>query len=260
MAQDKLPDYAGRCMSNYYEHYAQRAMQGLDDDSELVDAVCTAQDAMPTLLPVAFAACIEEEEREALARSIEVERQRKQQAEPEAHLAGSAVGAPPTAPPQETTPGQSQPMEVSQTALPGQGIQQTVVAADGTPTTITVTSTTTTTHGQGDTSGQRPAGESQPQEQSSQRDESQSSQQQPSQEAAQEDATQSPAEQSSTQRMDHPDEPPQQEMSETDRLRQEKVDKLTRIMLESIYSNDTGITPASEIIYKVVLNFVPDLA
>ena len=81
MAQEKLPDYAGRCMSNCYEHYAQRALQGLDDDSELVDAVCTAHDAMPTLLPVAFAACIEEEEKEALARSIESERQRKQQAE-----------------------------------------------------------------------------------------------------------------------------------------------------------------------------------
>ena len=81
MAQDKLPDYAGKCMSNYYEYYAQRALQGLDDDSVLVDAVCTAHDAMPTLLPVAFAACIEEEEKEALARSIEFERQRKQQEE-----------------------------------------------------------------------------------------------------------------------------------------------------------------------------------
>ena len=30
MAQDKLPHYAGRCMSNYYEHYAQRAIQGLE--------------------------------------------------------------------------------------------------------------------------------------------------------------------------------------------------------------------------------------
>ena len=88
-------------------------------------------------------------------------------------------------PPQETTPGQSQPMEVSQTALPGQGIQQTVVAVDGTPTTITVTSAATTTHSQGDTSGQRPVEESQPREQSSQGIESHSSQQQPSQDTAQ---------------------------------------------------------------------------
>ena len=71
MAQDKLPDYAGTCMSAYYEHYVQRALQGLDDDTELVDAVCTAQDAMPTLLPAAYAACIEAEQQEAFARSIE---------------------------------------------------------------------------------------------------------------------------------------------------------------------------------------------
>ena len=53
------------------------------------------------------------------------------------------AGAVSALPPQETTPGQSQPMEVSQTALPAQGIQQTVVAVDGTPTTITVTSVAT---------------------------------------------------------------------------------------------------------------------
>ena len=35
----------------------------------------------------------------------------------------------------------------------------------------------------------------------------------------------------------------------------EKIDKLTRIMLESIYSNDIGIAPAAEIIHKAVLNF-----
>ena len=55
--------------------------------------------------------------------------------------------------------------------------------------------------------------------------------------------------------MDHSDEPPQQEMSEEDRCQQEKTDKLTRIMLESIYSNDIGISPAAEIIYKAVQNF-----
>ena len=87
MAQDKLPEYAGRCMSNYYEHYAQRALQGLEDDSEIVDAICVAHDAMPTLLPAAFAVCIEEERKEALARSIESERQRKEQAELEQRIA-----------------------------------------------------------------------------------------------------------------------------------------------------------------------------
>ena len=91
MAQDKLPEYAGNCMSGYYEHYgidyAQRALQGFEDDSDIVDAVCVAHDAMPTLLPAAFAACIEEEQKEALARSIESERQRKEQAELEQRIA-----------------------------------------------------------------------------------------------------------------------------------------------------------------------------
>ena len=87
MAEDKLPDYAGTCMSAYYEHYAQRALQGLDDDTEVVDAVCTAQDAMPTLLPAAFTACIEAERQEALARSIEAERVRKEQKEVEQRIA-----------------------------------------------------------------------------------------------------------------------------------------------------------------------------
>ena len=80
-AQDKLHDYAGRCMTNFYEHYAQRAMQGYEDDPEIVDAICVAHDAMPTLLPAAFAVCIEEEQREAQAQSIELERRRKEQEE-----------------------------------------------------------------------------------------------------------------------------------------------------------------------------------
>ena len=87
MAQDRLPEYAGNCMSAYYEHYAQRALQGFEDDSEIVDAVCVAHDAMPTLLPVAFAACVEEEQKEALARSIEAERIRKEQEELEQRIA-----------------------------------------------------------------------------------------------------------------------------------------------------------------------------
>ena len=141
-----------------------------------------------------------------------------------------AAGVTSASSPHETTPGQSQSMEVSQPALQGQGIQETVVAIDGTPTTITVTSAVTTTHRQGDTSGQRAVEESQSIEQSSQRGESQSSQQQPSQDSALVGATQSPAEQSTTQRTDHQG-PSQEEMSEADRYRQEKIDKLTRIML-----------------------------
>ena len=117
---------------------------------------------------------------------------------------------------QETTQGQSQPMEVSQPALSGQGIQQPAAAVDGTPSTTTVT----TAQSQGDVSGQRPVQESPLRDQSSQGIESHSSQQQLSQDTAQVSATQSPAGQSSTQRTDHPDEPPQQEMSEEDERRQ----------------------------------------
>ena len=46
------------------------------------------------------------------------------------------------------------------------------------------------------------------------------------------------------------------EMSEPERLRKERADKLTRIMLESIHSRDIGIAPAAEAIHKVVVNFV----
>ena len=126
---------------------------------------------------------------------------------------------------QETVPGQSQPMEVS------------------------------TTQSQGDVSGQRPVQESPLRDQSSQGIESHSSQQQPSQDTAQVSAMQSPTGQSNTQRMDHPDEPPQQGTSGDDERRQRRTDKLTRIMLESIHSHDIGIRPAAEMIHKAVLNF-----
>ena len=73
-------------MKNYYDHYTERAVQGYDDDQDLVDAICVAHDAMPALLPAAFAACIEQEEREVLAQSIELELQRaKRQKEQEEH-------------------------------------------------------------------------------------------------------------------------------------------------------------------------------
>ena len=83
MAQPKLADYAGKCMANFYEHYAQRALEGYDDDSELVEAICVAHDAMPVLLPAAFAVCVEEEQKEIFEQSIEDERIRKERAEME---------------------------------------------------------------------------------------------------------------------------------------------------------------------------------
>ena len=74
-AEEKLHAFAEMCMKNHYDHYTERAMLGYDDDQELVDAICVAHDAMPALLPAAFAACIEQEENEVLAQSIELERQ-----------------------------------------------------------------------------------------------------------------------------------------------------------------------------------------
>ena len=80
-AQSKVQDYSVRCMQNFYDNYANRAMQGHEDDPEIVDAICVAHANMPSLLPTAFAECIEEEAREIRAQSIELERQRKQEAE-----------------------------------------------------------------------------------------------------------------------------------------------------------------------------------
>ena len=149
-----------------------------------------------------------------------------------------ASGAVPVISSQETSPGQSQPTEVSQTTLPGQGMQQTTVAIDGIPSTTTETRADTTA-----------------QSQASQGIKLQSSQQEPSQDTAQVSATQSPAGQVSTQRTDPPDDPPQQGNSGDDDTRQRRIDKLTRIMLESIHSHDIGITPALEMIFQAVLSF-----
>ena len=154
--------------------------------------------------------------------------------ESETRKTGGVLSTTPAASSQETTPGDSQPMEVSTTTLQGQGTQEIVAR---------------------DLIGQQPADESQTMDSSQRRDESPSSQQQPSQEASQVDATQSPAEQSSTQRTENQEEPPQQDISATASLRQAKIEKLTRIMLESIYSSDVNVASASEIIYKVVLSF-----
>ena len=75
-AQPSLARYAEKCMKNHYDHFTKRAMMGYDDHQDLVDAVGLAHDIMPALLPAAYAACIEQEEREVLAQSIEMEIQR----------------------------------------------------------------------------------------------------------------------------------------------------------------------------------------
>ena len=79
-----LHDYAGKCMQNFYDHYAQRAMQGHDDDPEIVDAICVAHDA-PSAGSIR---CLRGTgTRKAFAQSIELERQRQQQLELEQRIA-----------------------------------------------------------------------------------------------------------------------------------------------------------------------------
>ena len=161
-----------------------------------------------------------------------------------------AVGTPPGAATQGSSSGQFMSMDPSPPSTRGQGIQETVTAIDGTQTTITVTSAVTTTHYPGDMPGKsQPLEVSQPFEPMDQEAESQH----PSQETASAGVT--PAEQGTTSATDHSEAIPQEELSESERLRQEKVDRLTRIMLESIHQNDIGIRPAAEAIHKAVQNF-----
>ena len=56
---------------------------------------------------------------------------------------------------------------------------------------------------------------------------------------------------------DHPGTVSQEEMQESQRLRQESADKLTRIMLEVIYRSDVGITPAADITVYTDSSFAP---
>ena len=140
---------------------------------------------------------------------------------------------------------------------PTQGIQETVIAADGTPTTLTVTSTTTTSHGPGVSPGQ-----SQPMEVSPSVEETrvgtamQSSHHQSTQDtspigaAKHQSAKQSTASQSAQPEVISRDEQPEGQTA-----KQQKVDKLTRIMLEVIYSSDPTITRAAEVIQQAVTNF-----
>ena len=65
-------------MKNHYDHYSKRAMMGCDDEPDLVDAICLAHDVMP--------ACIEQEECEVLAQSIELELQRAKRQEEQEEL------------------------------------------------------------------------------------------------------------------------------------------------------------------------------
>ena len=98
---------------------------------------------------------------------------------------------------QGSSPGQFPSMDASPPVTQGQGIQETVIAIDGTPTTITVTSAVATTHPQGDMPGQSQSMDvSQPSEQMDQEAELQPADQHPSQEAVSLGAT--PAEQITT--------------------------------------------------------------
>ena len=79
-----MPEGVCRTFMNIMPNAQCRAMM---NDPEIVDAICVAHDAMPTLLPDAFAVCVEEEQREAQAQSIELERRRKEQEELEQRIA-----------------------------------------------------------------------------------------------------------------------------------------------------------------------------
>ena len=128
--------------------------------------------------------------------------------------------------------------------------------AVGTPT-ATAASATPAFHSQETTPGQtQPMDVSQPTERPQQEAESQPADQQNSQDTASAGTVQQqPAEQSTATSADHPGTASQEEMSEPQRLRQERIDKLTHTMLEVIHRSDIGIVPAAEAIHKVVVNF-----
>ena len=160
----------------------------------------------------------------------------------------SSVRKRPATPPQEGT---STGSPASAVTPQGQISLETLMEAVGTPTNAAAA-----THSQEDTPGQTQSMDvSQPSEQLNQEAESQPADQQYSQDSASVGATQPPAEQSTAATAEDPEAAPQEEMSENQRLRQERIDKLTRIMLESIHNRDIGIAPAAEAIHKVVVNF-----
>ena len=84
---------AEQCFKNHIKHFTERASMGIEDDTDMVDAIVLANEIMPELLPAAFAKCVEQAERHALAQSIdqelrrvEIEKERQQAAEAQPQL------------------------------------------------------------------------------------------------------------------------------------------------------------------------------
>ena len=132
-----------------------------------------------------------------------------------------------------------------------------MIEADGTPTTIKVTSTITVTPSQGDPSGQsQPMEVSPPAEQTGARAAAQPAHHQLAPDThPTEGEQQQSVEQTTAPQPVQPETVSQVERQESKRLRQEKTDKLTRIMLEIIYRSQPGVSPAADIVNQAVLNF-----
>ena len=95
-ARPSILQFAGKCLKSHAKYYTDRASMGYDDDdAEMVDAILIADEMMTELLPAAFNVCVEQQERCALAQSIDQELQR---VEREKELQREAEAQQPAAP------------------------------------------------------------------------------------------------------------------------------------------------------------------
>ena len=75
-ARPATSQFAEKCFKGHITCFTERASKGYDDDAGMVEAIVLADEMVPELLPAAFSACVEQQEREALAQSIDQELQR----------------------------------------------------------------------------------------------------------------------------------------------------------------------------------------
>ena len=75
-ARPSIVQFAEKCFKGHVTYYTDRAPMGHDDDTEMVEAIVLADEMMPELLPAAFNVCVEQQERRALAQSIDQELRR----------------------------------------------------------------------------------------------------------------------------------------------------------------------------------------
>ena len=88
-ARSSILQFAEKCLKGHVTYYTDRPTMGHDDATEMVEAIVLADEMMPELLPAAFNVCVEQQERYALAQSIDqelrrVEREKELQREAEA--------------------------------------------------------------------------------------------------------------------------------------------------------------------------------